>query len=480
MSFHDPEQDRPPAADTPTGGWPPAMAAGPRSRARALPPVAWLIGLVLAAVLGTLLFVAGYLVASGQPVASCAAPSTAFTAFCEAYERLKSDYVDPLDDTELSDGALRGLFEYGVADPHSSYMPPEAFDQARQELSGRFEGIGAEMEVRNLEDADGDCAQLSEVCALVVVTPISDSPAEEAGLLPGDIVRAVDGEEVAGSTMQEQIGRVRGPAGTDVTLRIERDGEEFDLTITRAEIVIREVETRVLESGVGYIALRGFSDKSAEEFRDGLQELLDQDVEQIVFDLRNNPGGYITAAQEIASQFVDSGLIFSQESHGEETQEWHAEPGGLATDPSLDVVVLTNGGSASAAEIVAVALQERGRATVIGEPTFGKDSVQIWAPLQNNGGVRITISRWFGPNHVSVGPRGQDGEIRGLQPDVVVEIPEGTPPERDLILERAVAYLRGETAGEETSLRAAPEGGEEDDATYEVVGYAPEALPAAA
>lgn len=426
---------------------PPPRPARKR-RAGSWNAVAWLVGLLLAGVLGTLLFTAGFLVALGSApgggTSTCAAPSEAFQPFCEAYERLKSDYVDPLDDDQLVEGALRGLFEYGVGDPYSAYMPPEAFSQARQDLSGRFEGIGAEMAVENLEDPDGECPQLSETCVLIVVAPLADSPAEAAGLRAGDIVRTVDGEEVAGTTMQDQVSRVRGPAGTEVTLGIERDGERFELTITRAEIVIREVETRLLEGGIGYISLKGFSDKSGGEFRDGLEELLAQDVEQIVFDVRNNPGGYITAAQDIVSEFVSEGVIFTQESHGDETREWNAKPGGLATDPSLEVVVLTNEGSASASEIVAVALQELGRATVIGQPTFGKNTVQIWAPLENNGGVRITISRWFGPNHVTVAPD-------GVQPDVLVEIPEDTPPDRDLILERAVSFLQSTAADDDES-----------------------------
>ena len=441
--------------------------------------VIWLIGLLLAAVVGTLLFGAGFLVgAGGRPTgastAGCTAPSEAFAAFCEAYERVKAEYVDPLEDEALADGALRGLFEYGVADPYSAYMPPDVYNAARQDLSGRFEGIGAEMEVRNLENPEEACTELSETCALTVVSPIADSPAEAAGLEPGDIVRSVDGEDVAGSTMQEQVNRVRGPAGTNVTLGIERDGERFELTITRAEIVLREVETRVLDGGIGYISLKGFSDKSGDEFRAGLEELLAQDVDRIVFDLRNNPGGYIDAAQDVASQFLSEGIIFTQESHGEEVREWYAEPGGLATDPEIDVVVLTNEGSASASEIVAVALQERERATVIGQPTFGKNTVQVWAPLENEGGVRITISRWFGPNHASVAARGADNSIVGVQPDILVEIPEDAPEGVDLILERAVSFLESQAASGESSYVAPVPGAATAD-LLELVAYSPEA-----
>lgn len=453
-----------------TDPMPPIPPAEPRPTRRADPLVTWLVALLFLTVVGTLLFSAGYLAGgAGQTSAGCAAPSEEFEPFCEAYSRLKSDYVDPLDDAALAEGALRGMFEFGVADPYSAYMPPETYAQAREDLSGRFEGIGAEMAVENQLDPDGECPQLSDTCVLVVVAPIADSPAEAAGLRAGDIVRSVDGEAVAGSTMQDQINRVRGPAGTQVTLTIERGEEQFDVEITRAEIVIREVEARMLEDGIGYIRLQGFSDKSGPEFREGLEEILDDGAEQVVFDLRNNPGGYIVAAQEIASQFVDSGVIFTQESHGEETREWTAQPGGLATDPSIEVVVLTNRGSASASEIVAAALQEAGRATVIGEPTFGKNTVQVWAPLANNGGVRITISRWFTAEHASVAPD-------GVQPDVVVEIPDDAPPEPDLILERALAFLEEQTTGDATSLADPLAGPEEVSLVpYLLVGHAPEA-----
>lgn len=269
---------------------------------------------------------------------------------------------------------------------------------------------------------------------LVVVSPLSGSPAEKAGLQPGDIVTAVDGTSVNGSTLNDQITRVRGKTGTQVTLTIKRGDSTFDVAITRAEITMKEVTTKLIDGHIGYIALHGFSDASPDEFHAGLKSLLDQGADQIVFDLRNDGGGYILSAQKIASEFVSSGTIFTQESAGGEVKTWDATAGGLATNPKIPVVVLVNGGSASASEIVTAALKELGRATIIGEHTYGKNTVQVWAPLQNGGGVRITISRWFPPNHDSVHPD-------GVQPDIAVTIPAGTPPEKDLILDRAIAYL---------------------------------------
>ena len=337
------------------------------------------------------------------------------------------------------------MFQYGVADPYSGYMPPDQYNRALGDLSGTFSGIGAEMAIRNVEDPEdlAACTEFSATCRFVVMSPLADSPAERAGVLAGDVVLAVDGESVDGSTMEDQIGRIRGEAGTDVTLTLQRDeAEPFDLTITRAEIELQEVETRLIDGHIGFIALNGFSAPAADQFAAGLSDLLDQGADQIVFDLRDNPGGYIDAAQQIASQFIDSGIIFTQESAGDDTREWTSTGDGVATDPNLPVVVLINQGSASASEIVAAALQESGRATVVGEPSFGKNTVQVWSRLENDGGVRITISRWFTPEHNSVAPD-------GIQPDIAAARTAETPPEEDPALDAALAYLADQPVADE-------------------------------
>jgi carboxyl-terminal processing protease len=302
------------------------------------------------------------------------------------------------------------------------------------------------------------------------VAPIEGSPAEAAGVQSGDVVVAVDGESVVGSTIQDEVTEVRGPAGTDVTLTIDRDGEVFDLTITRDEITIIEVEGEMLDDHVGYIALHGFSTDSADQFGEQLGSLLDAGADQIVFDLRDNPGGYITAARDIASEFIEEGLLFTQESAGDEVIEWEATGDGQATDTAIDLVVLVNAGSASASEIVAAALEETDRATVIGEPTFGKNTVQIWDELVNGGGVRITISRWFTPGHNSVAPD-------GVQPDIAVAVPDGTPPDEDPVLDEALAYLA--SVAEAATAPATPAVAGAFDRTAAagvmVVGWAPEA-----
>jgi carboxyl-terminal processing protease len=437
-----PTQPAAPGDPSPGLTAPPTPSWSPARRSTAT----WIIGLALAAVLGAILFTGGYLVAGGnRQSATCAAPTGAFAALCEAYDQLKQNYVDKLDDTKLAEAAIQGMFQNGVQDPFSGYMSPQDFQQALGSLSGKFTGIGAEMAVKNLKEPANlsACATLSDNCVLVVVSPISGSPADKAGMQPGDVVTAVNGASVNGSTIQDQINKVRGPSGSKVKLTIKRGTRTFDLTITRAEITTQEVESKMLDGHVGYIALHGFSDSSPDQFHAALKGLLDNGATQIVFDLRGNPGGYIEAAQRIASEFVSSGTIFTQESSGGAVKTWTAVSGGLATNPKVPVVVLIDNGSASASEIVSAALKELHRATLIGQHTFGKNTVQIWAPLQDGaaGGVRITISRWFPPDHDSVHPN-------GVQPNVAVTIPAGTPPEKDLILDKALAFLATQTGSQ--------------------------------
>jgi carboxyl-terminal processing protease len=352
------------------------------------------------------------------------------------------------------------MFQYGVEDPFSGYMPPEQYQQALGDLSGSFGGIGAEMAIRNVDDPEdlASCTELSAACRLVVIAPLAGTPAEAAGIQAGDVVLAVDGQSVDGSTMNDQITQIRGEPGTDVTLTLQReDGEPFDVTITRAEIELQEVETELLEGHIGYISLNGFSAQASDQFEAGLADLLEQGADQIVFDLRDNPGGYIDAAQDVASQFLEDGPIFTQESAGDDVKQYESTGEGVATDPDLPVVVLVNGGSASASEIVAAALQERGRATLVGEPTFGKNTVQVWGRLQNEGGIRITISRWFTPDHNSVAPD-------GIQPDVAAARTAETPPEEDPILDAAVEFLADQPVAEDAGA-SLPAG---DSLTFEL------------
>lgn len=368
---------------------------------------------------------------------SCAAPTEAFAVLCEVYADIKGEYVDDVTDRQLVDGAVRGMMEYGLQDPYSGYLPPEQYGSALDDLSGTFSGIGAEVGMENLTDPENlaSCTVVTETCAMVIVAPLAGSPAEEAGLRSGDQIVAVDGEPTLGESLNTVVFEVRGEAGTDVTLTVQRGERELDVTITRAVIDLQEVTSKMLDDGIGYIRLTSFTDRSTGLFADALRGLIDQGASSIVFDLRSNPGGYIVAAQGIASQFIPAGeLLFTVESDGD-VQEWRAEDG-VAQDPAIEVVVLVDGGSASASEIVAAALQEHDRATILGEPTFGKNTVQIWNDLPNGGGLRLTTDRWFTPEHNSVAPN-------GVQPDVVVAAPEDPAPDEDPQLDRAVELLHG-------------------------------------
>jgi carboxyl-terminal processing protease len=369
---------------------------------------------------------------------TCAEPTEAFAVLCETYAQIKGEYVDEVSDEVLVDGAVRGMIEFGLEDPYSGYLPPEQYGSALDDLSGEFSGIGAEVGMENLVEPDdlAACTVVTPTCAMVIVAPLAGSPAEAAGLRSGDQVLEIDGVSTVGESVSSLVYEVRGEAGTDVTLTIERDGAEREITITRAVIDLREVEAEMLDGEVGYIRLTTFTDRATGLFRDELGSLIEQGASSLVFDLRGNPGGFIATAQGIASEFIPAGeLLFTVES-GEDVQRWESEPGGLAQTDAITVVVLVDVGSASASEIVAGALKETGRATILGEPTFGKNTVQIWNDLPNGGGLRITTDRWFTPQHNSAAPD-------GIPPDVVVASPEDPTGDDDPQLDRAVELLTG-------------------------------------
>ena len=369
---------------------------------------------------------------------TCAEPTEAFAVLCETYAQIRDQYVDEVTDEALVDAAVRGMVEYGLEDPYSGYLPPSQYDEALEDLSGEFSGIGAEVGIENLDDpADlAACTVVTQTCAMVVVAPLAGSPAEGAGLRAGDQILAIDGTSTLGESVSSLVFEVRGEAGTDVTLTVQRDDAELDITITRAVIDLQEVESAMLEGSIGYVRLTTFTDRAPSIFHDALGALLDQGATDIVFDLRGNPGGFIHTARSIASEFIPAGeLLFTVEHEGS-VDRWVAADGGLAQDAAIRLVVLVDAGSASASEIVAAALQETGRATLVGQPTFGKNTVQIWNDLPNGGGLRLTTDRWFTPSHDTVA----DG---GVVPDVLVEGPDDPTSEADPQLDRAVEILRG-------------------------------------
>ena len=303
-----------------------------------------------------------------------------------------------------------------LGDPYSAYMTPEELQSARESIGGEFSGVGAEVTTRPTNSAVQACDTIGPTCRLVVVAPIDGSPAMRAGVKAGDLITAVDGTSVEGETLEAAIARVRGPKGTTVVLTLVRDGgAPFEMSIVRDTIVSRQVDTRDLADGsVTYVRLAGFSDSSAAQFEAAIRDARKEGVTRFVVDLRDNPGGLVTAARSIASQFIGEGPIFWEESADGTQTATNAEAGGAATGSDIRVAVLVNGGSASASEIVAGALQDTGRGTLIGETTFGKGTVQQWLDLSaESGGFRLTIAKWLTPDKRWI-------HGTGLQPDVTI------------------------------------------------------------
>lgn len=346
-----------------------------------------------------------------------------FKPFWEAWELVHKQYLDqPVDDVLLMQGAIRGMLD-SLGDEHTGYMDPQEYQQANAPLEGEYDGIGAWV------DTNGEL--------LTVVTPMPGSPAEEVGLKPGDQVIAVDGEDVIGVDPNLVLRRVLGPAGTVVVLTVQREGsaEPLIFEITRAKITIPSVVSEMKDGNIAYLQLTSFGEKTTADMKEALASLLEQNPKGLILDLRYNGGGFLVTAVEVVSQFIEGGQVVMYEVYGDGSRDTYKSlPGGLAT--SIPMVILVNEGSASASEITAGALQDYGRATLVGTQTFGKGSVQIWTDLQDNqGAVRITVARWLTPKERQI------HEV-GLTPDVIVEITqEDVDADRDPQLEKAIEIL---------------------------------------
>ncbi|KPK94419.1 MAG: hypothetical protein AMJ88_04380 [Anaerolineae bacterium SM23_ 63] len=345
-----------------------------------------------------------------------------FEPFWASWEIVHDEFVDqPVDDVELMRGAIRGMFD-SLDDEHTSYMDPDEYMQANIPLDGSYEGIGSWV------DPDAEF--------LTIVSPMKDSPAERAGLKPGDEIVAVDGEDMTGVDGNVVIRRVLGPAGTTVRLTIRREGEPelFDVEIVRERIVIPSIESEMLEGEIAYIHLLQFSTDATDDLRAALETLMAQNPRGLILDLRLNGGGFLTTAIEVASEFIAEGVIMVEQFGDGSEQIYEADPGGLATE--IPLVVLVNAGSASASEIVAGAIQDYERGLLVGETTFGKGSVQNWITLPgDNGAVRVTIARWYTPN-------GRQIHQIGLVPDIeIIPTDEDIEADRDVQLEKALDLL---------------------------------------
>jgi carboxyl-terminal processing protease len=326
-----------------------------------------------------------------------------FSPFWEAWTLVHENYVDqPVNDVELMRGAIGGMME-ALGDQHSSYMNPKDFADANAGLEGEYEGIGAYVDTTTEY--------------LTITSPMPGSPAEKAGLQPGDQVVAIDGEDMTGVNAEVARTKVLGPANTVVHLTVFREGEDklLEFDVTREKISIKSASGKMLDGGVAYIQVTTFGDKTTPELLQALNELMPQNPKGIILDLRNNGGGYLQTAVEVTSQFIGDGVVLYEQYGDGSRTTYEVLPDGMATDTNIPMVVLINEGSASASEIVAGALQDTGRAKLVGMTSFGKGSVQNWIPLSgDNGAVRITIAKWLTPKEKTI------HEI-GLTPDVVVE-----------------------------------------------------------
>ncbi len=397
---------------------------------------------VLVAVLaGSALFLSGYSLGrrTAEQPGTPAALETEFQPFWDAYQAVTERYAGgEIDRKALIEGAIKGMIE-AIGDPYSSYLTSQEYRDSLQGISGQFEGIGAEIGTRAGNGSPTDCSTLGTDCRLVIIAPIDGSPALKAGLRAGDIVLAVDGSTLDGLSIDEARDRIRGKKGTTVVLTVVRDGgAPQDISIVRDVIIQREVISEELADGtIGYVRLTGFSETGAKAFVEAVEAHVDAGRSRLIVDLRGNPGGFVTAARTVASTFIATGPVFWEEdSKGKQTPTT-AEEGGVATDPSIEVIVLIDRGSASASEIVAGALQDTGRGRLVGETSFGKGTVQQWTALENdNGGFRLTVARWLTPDKRWI-------HHTGLEPDVPVEVPTDAPAGSDPVLDRAVELLTG-------------------------------------
>jgi carboxyl-terminal processing protease len=400
------------------------------------------IAIALVAVLGgSALFMSGYVLGQRQATqpGTPATEEQAFQPFWDAYRAIRDRFaLGPIDRKALIEGAIRGMVQ-AVGDPYSTYLSSEEFRTTLQDISGEFEGIGAEIGTVNAAGDTVDCAVFGPDCRLVVVAPLEGSPAERAGLKPGDVIAKVDGSTLDGLSPDEARGKIRGKKGTAVTLTIEREGRDpFEVTITRDTIRQREVITGDYADGsVGYIRLTGFSENGAKRFVAVVQAAIDRGQTKLIIDLRGNPGGFVTAARTVASTFVADGPIFWEEDAKGNQTPTNSLGDGIATDPKIQVVVLIDRGTASASEIVAGALQDTGRATIIGETSYGKGTVQQWIELDDgSGGVKLTVAKWLTPNKRWI-------HTVGIVPDITVTVPADTPAGTDPVLDRAIQFLTG-------------------------------------
>ena len=334
-----------------------------------------------------------------------------------AVQVVKGQYVGTAEGPLLMTGSLKGMVN-SLGDPYSVYLDPKMYSELMLETKGSFGGVGIVLGVKDKQ--------------LTVVAPIEGTPAETAGILSGDLIVKIDGQDTKDMALDEAVGKIRGKEGSKVTLTIQRTGQEAEeYSLTRATIVLKSVSGKILENGIGYIRLSMFSETTGNDFTQKMSELTEQGMTSLILDLRNNPGGLIGESVKVARLLVPQGPIVSvigKDGERETSQSY------LEKTP-LPLVVLINGGSASASEIVAGAIQDTGAGKLIGVKTFGKGSVQRIIPLDKDSAVKITIAEYHTPKDRSI-------HGKGIEPDIVVEMPKDKDAKSDPQLDKAIEVLK--------------------------------------
>ena len=329
-------------------------------------------------------------------------PLDELRTFTEVFAKVKNDYVEKVDDRQLIENAIRGMLE-GL-DPHSAYLDQDEYKELQEGTTGEFGGLGIEV---GMEDG-----------FVKVISPIDDTPASRAGIRAGDLIIRLGGKSVKGMTLNEAVHLMRGKPGSEIILTVVREGEEkpLDISIIRDVITVKSVKGRILEPGYAYVRISNFQSHTAEDLRQQNEELKQENKQALlglILDLRNNPGGILNAAVGVSDLFLDSGLIVYTEGRIKDSRlKFTAKPSDILRD--APIIVLVNGGSASASEIVAGALQDHDRAIIMGEQTFGKGSVQTILPMNDEAALKLTTARYYTPSGRSI-------QAAGIKPDIIIE-----------------------------------------------------------
>lgn len=351
---------------------------------------------ILAAIAALGLLVAAFLFGFGLGRSTpSASPRLDYRLLTEAETKVRAASVKEVDRRILIQGALRGMLE-ALDDPYAEYLDPETYRSFRDLTQGHFTGVGL---LLKMEDE-----------RVKVVSVLEDSPASDAGMLPGDFIVTVDGRDVGGLSLEQVAQRIKGDAGTNVRVTVDRSERTYDFQLVRADITVESVSSRLLRRGVGLVELVTFSQDAGEKVREAVKSLVDKGAKALILDLRGNPGGLVDEAVEVSSVFLDGGSVVSYKERGK-AEVVYSTRGSVET--RLPLVVLVDEGSASASEIVAGAIQDRGRGIIVGQETYGKGSIQTVFPLSDGSAVKVTTASYFTPSGRSIGDK-------GITPDVAV------------------------------------------------------------